>query len=180
MSTSPAPDPPRLEARLEAVLFVADRPVPLDELSAALDEPAGRVRRALDVLAERLEGGGLRLQRDGAGLRLVTAPEHAQDVARFLGADPEQRLPRTALETLAIVAYRQPVTRPQIEAVRGVNCDHAVAVLRARGLIEECGRADGPGRPTLWRTTSRFLEHFGLEGAHALPPLPEPEAAAAS
>jgi segregation and condensation protein B len=114
----------------------------------------------------------VRLQRGPDGAQLVTAPESAAHVEYFLGMEAARRLSTAALETLAIVAYRQPVTRGTIETIRGVSSDAAVATLRARGLIAEGGRAEGPGRPVLWVTTQRFLHHFGLERPSDLPPLP--------
>jgi segregation and condensation protein B len=113
----------------------------------------------------------VRLQRGPEGAQLVTAPEAAPYVEYFLGLEAQRRLSNAALETLAIVAYRQPVTRATVEAVRGVNSDASIATLRARGLLDEGGRAPGPGRPTLFVTTQRFLEHFGLERPEDLPPL---------
>jgi segregation and condensation protein B len=175
--SQPAPD---LLAALEAVLFVAEEPVELAEVARALDVSVAAARGLVDRLAEQLAGRGLRLQRQGNKTQLVTAPEAGGYVLRFLGARAEQRLSPAALETLAIIAYRQPVTRPALEAIRGVNCDHAIATLRARGLIEEVGRAEGVGRPVLFGTTMLFLEHFGLAHPGELPPLPSSPAEVAS
>ena len=162
-----------LPAALEAILFVAEEPVELAELARALEVSVAAVRGLVDRLAEGYAGRGLRVQRQGTRVRLVTAPQVGTYVDRFVGARAEQRLSSAALETLAIIAYRQPVTRPAIEAIRGVNCDQAIATLRARGLIEEVGRAEGVGRPVLFGTTMRFLEHFGLSDPAELPPLPD-------
>jgi segregation and condensation protein B len=162
-----------LVAALEAILFVAEGPVELAEAARALEVGVAAARALADLLAERCEGRGIRLQRQGTCLRLVSAPEAGPVVRRFLGNRADERLSRAALETLAIVAYRQPVTRASVEAIRGVNCDHAIATLRARGLIEEVGRAESPGRPLLFGTTLAFLEHFGLEHPADLPPLPD-------
>ncbi len=160
-------------AALEALLFVAEGPAELADLARGLDVSVAAVRGLLDELASVLGGGrGLRLQRHGARVQLVTAPEAAAAIERFLGGRSEQRLSHAALETLAIIAYRQPVSRPQIEAIRGVDCGRALATLRARELVEEVGRAEGPGRPLLYGTTMRFLEHFGLQHPDDLPPLP--------
>jgi segregation and condensation protein B len=164
--------PPDLLAALEAVLFVAEEPVELGEIARALDVSVAAARGLVDRLAEHYAGRGLRVQRQGSKAQIVTAPEAGTYVLRFLGARSEQRLSAAALETLAIVAYRQPITRPALEAIRGVNCDHAIATLRARGLIEEVGRAEGVGRPVLFGTTIHFLEHFGLSHPGELPPLP--------
>jgi segregation and condensation protein B len=165
-------EPVDLTAALEAILFVAEEPVELAEVARTLDVSVAAARGLVDALAERSAGRGLRVQRQGTRAQLVTAPEAGGYVRRFLGARTEQRLSPTALETLAIIAYRQPITRPALEAIRGVNCDHAIATLRARGLIEEVGRAEGVGRPVLFGTTIAFLEHFGLSHPAELPPLP--------
>ena len=164
-----------LPALLEALLFVADHPVDVGYLSRALEVSQPRVEHALDGLAEALRAGrrGIRVQRGPAGVQLVSAPEAATQVERFLGLEASRRLSTAALETLAIIAYRQPVTRGQVDAIRGVSSDGAIATLRSRDLIEAAGHASGPGRPTLFRTTQRFLEHFGLERPGQLPPLPD-------
>jgi segregation and condensation protein B len=161
-------------AALEALLFMADEPVELAELSRALEVSIAATRELVEALAESLRGRGLRVQRLGTRVQLVTTPECGPYIERFLGARHEQRLSAAALETLAIIAYKQPVTRPQVEAIRGVDCGRAIATLRARELVEELGRAETVGRPLLYGTTMRFLEHFGLEHPADLPPLPEP------
>jgi len=181
--TEPAvPDAPeafedlrQLPLLLEALLFVADHPVEEAYLARALEISPQRVMRALDELGDSLReaGRGVRVQRGPEGVLLVSAPEAATPVERFLGLELSRRLSTAALETLAIIAYRQPVTRGQVDAVRGVSSDGAIQTLRARGLIEPAGYANGPGRPTLFRTTQRFLQHFGLERTGQLPPLPE-------
>jgi len=155
------------------VLFVAEEAVEMAELARALEVSVAAVRGLVERLAEHSSARGLRVQRQGTCVQLVTAPEAAVYVNRFIGARSEQRLSVAALETLAIIAYRQPMTRPALEAIRGVNCDHAIATLRARGLIEEVGRAETVGRPVLFGTTIRFLEHFGLTTPDELPPLPD-------
>ncbi len=152
-------------------MFVAAGPVTVERLCRALDAPRPLVEEALAALARALRGRGLRLQRQGQEVRLVTAPEAAPYVERFLGRRGGHRLSRSALETLAIIAYRQPITRAQMEAIRGTSCQRALATLKARGLIQEVGRASLPGRPYLYGTTLKFLEHFGLERPEDLPPL---------
>jgi len=165
----------QLPALLEALLFVADHPIDVPYLSRAVEVSQARVERALDELSDALRESarGIRLQRGPSGVQLTSAPEAASFVERFLGLEATRRLSTAALETLAIIAYRQPITRGQIDTIRGVSSDGAVATLRARDLIESAGHAPGPGRPMLFRTTGRFLEHFGLERPGQLPPLPE-------
>lgn len=164
-----------LPSLLEALLFVADHPIDVPYLSRAVDVSQARVERALDELADTLResGRGIRVQRGPSGVQLVSAPEAASFVERFLGLEASRRLSTAALETLAIIAYRQPITRGQVDTIRGVSSDGAIATLRSRDLIESAGHATGPGRPMLFRTTARFLEHFGLERTGQLPPLPE-------
>ncbi len=163
--------PGPLDAQLEALLFVADEAVPVARLAQVTGQDLTQVEAALLMLEERLQQRGLRLQRLRDRVRLVTAPEFGPLVARFLNLEATARLSRAALETLAIIAYRQPITRPQIEALRGVNSDGVVRSLLEKGLIEEVGRADTPGRPILYAVTEAFLQHFGLPSLEALPPL---------
>jgi segregation and condensation protein B len=164
---------PPLELALETLLFVADGPVELVRLERALAVDRDALERAIARLAERCRDRGVRLQRGGQALQLVSAPEAAEYVERFLGLSDRQRLSGAALETLAIVAYRQPATRTQIEAVRGVNADYALRSLLARNLIQEVGRLETVGRPVVFGTTPEFLQYFGLESLDALPALPE-------
>ena len=123
----------------------------------------------------RLAGGGLALQRQGDKVQMVTAPEIAPYVERLLGLDLSSRLSPAALEVLAIIAYRQPITRAEIEAIRGVNCDGVLRTLSSKGLVGEIGRLEQAGRPILYGTTFEFLQYFGLHGVQDLPPLPKPE-----
>ncbi|WP_322797292.1 SMC-Scp complex subunit ScpB [Tepidiforma sp.] len=170
------PSPGELPWVLEALLFVADEPQPLSALARAAGVSETAARRALQQLAADYEARGLRLLEDGQKYQLGAAPEYAPYIEAMLGTGPGQRLSRAALETLTIIAYRQPCTRAEIEAIRGVNSDRHVAILEQRGLIEQAGTADTPGRPRLYRTTMRFLEHFGIQSPRDLPPLPEPPA----
>ncbi len=165
-----------LLARLEALLCAAGDAATIGALSRALGLATGEVEQGLEELQQHyLEGGhGLRVQRHGERVQLATAPEHAPTVARFLGIPERARLSPAVLETLAIIAYRQPVTRPEIERIRGVSCDHGLRVLLEHGLIEESGRLDGPGRPTLYSTTMTFLQTLGLGSPAELPPLADP------
>ncbi|MFQ5380840.1 MAG: SMC-Scp complex subunit ScpB [Dehalococcoidia bacterium] len=159
---------------IEAMLFASGRPQTVPALARAAGVGPAAVRTALDQLAGDYEARGLRLVKDGAGLfEIAHAPEYAACVERLLGAAPSQRLSRAALETLAIIAWRQPCTRAQVEAIRGVNSDKLIVTLEGRGFLEVTGRAETPGRPRLYRTTLQFFEHFGLEGPEDLPPLLE-------
>lgn len=155
--------------RIEAVLFMADRPVGVAELAMALEVNRKVADAALARLESRIDVTGLRLQRDGRDVQLVTAPEAAPDVQRFLGLESSTHLSAAALETLAIIAYRQPVTRPEIEELRGVNCDAVLRTLLARGMVAEVGRRQTVGLPIEYGTSFRFLEYFGLESLHGLP-----------
>ncbi|MDP9238434.1 MAG: SMC-Scp complex subunit ScpB [Chloroflexota bacterium] len=161
---------------IEAVLFVADAPIEIAVLSRTINAPRADVSSALDQLMEACRNRGVRLQRTGALVQLVSAPRTAAYVERFLGLE-HPPLTNASIETLAIIAYRQPITRTGIESVRGVDCDGPTRTLLARGLIEEVGRAPVVGRPTLFGTTVRFLEYFGLEKPDDLPPLPLTHAA---
>jgi segregation and condensation protein B len=159
---------------VEAVLFAAPEPQAFDALRKGLGVSTERLEAALDRLAAdlRVGGRGLRLQRLNAQVQLVTAPEMGPELERYFGYEASQRLSNPALETLAIIAYRQPVTRAQIEQLRGVDCSGVIATLLARGLIAETGRLDTAGHPILFGTTLAFLRHFGLGSLGDLPPLP--------
>ena len=165
------PDPDDLVPIIEAVLFVADAPIEISALARTINAPRNEVSDALDELTEACRERGVRVQRTGDLVQLVSAPRTAAYVERFLGLE-HPPLTNASLETLAIIAYRQPITRTGIESVRGVDCDAPIRTLMARGLIEEIGRAPVVGRPTLFGTTVRFLEYFGLEKPDDLPPLP--------
>jgi segregation and condensation protein B len=158
---------------VESILFVADEPVEIEVLSRICGSGASDVSAAIDALASYYQGRGLRIQRTGDAVQMVTAPQASSYVEEFLGVDENHRLSQAALETLAIIAYKQPMSRSTLEAIRGVNCDRALASLKIRGLIMEVGRATTAGRPYLYGTTFRFLEYFGLEKPEDLPPLPE-------
>ncbi len=164
-----------LSEKLEALLFVAAEPVTTSQLAEALDVSASVVERGLNELDASLSSRGLRLQRHAGRVQLTTAPQLAELIERFLGLEATTHLSRAALETLAIVAYQQPVTRPQIDSIRGVNSDSMMKSLLSKGLILESGRADGPGRPILYSTTPEFLQHFGLNSILEMPPLAKPE-----
>lgn len=162
-----------LTAQLEALLFAAPAPVTAQQLAAALDLPTREVTRALNELSEQYQqqARGLQIQQHRARFQLTTAPEAASAIERLLGLEASSKLSRAALEVLAIVAYRQPVTRPQIDAVRGVSSDGALKNLLNKGLIQESGRSESAGRPILYATTADFLQHFGLNSLEDLPTL---------
>jgi len=160
-----------LVARVESVLFVAEEPVSTHRLAQVLEVTPASVERVLDELAATYRGRGLRLQRLDGAVQLTTAPEAADSVERFLGLEARVHLSQAALEALAIVAYRQPITRPEVEEIRGVGSDSVLRTLLRAGLIDRIGRADDVGRPYLYGTTPEFLQHFGLQSLDDLPVL---------
>lgn len=164
--------PSDLNASLEAILLVADEPVPLGVLAQVLELPRETVGRALAELADlyAVQGRGFDLREVAGGWRFYTRSEYAPVVEKFVRDGQEVRLTQAALETLAVVAYRQPVGRAQVSAVRGVNCDGVMRTLTLRGLIEEAG-TDGETGAILFRTTSYFLERLGLASLDQLPEL---------
>jgi segregation and condensation protein B len=159
---------------LEAVLFTLNRPVSLLELRDILQAPLHEVEAAVAGLSQRLVGRGLMLQRHQDQVQLVTDPAQADVVKRVLRPEYPARLSPAAYETLAIVAYRQPLTRARIEEIRGVNCEAVLESLEEKGLIAEVGRLEAPGNPRLFGTTIRFLQILGLASLEELPPLPAP------
>lgn len=178
-TVAPGQQPPLTErediqemaAALEALLFIAPEPVPAHDLRKALQVRQPTLERVIEFLGKTLSEGkrGVRLQRHNDMLRLVTAPEAALYIEKLKGAQATQRLSDAALETLALIAYTQPTTRPQIEAIRGVDCSGVVNTLMQRGLVVEVGRLDTVGHPILYGTTLAFLQHFGLERPDQLP-----------
>ncbi len=167
-----------LPVMVESLLFVAGEPVPVLQIAEALGVKSDDVEQALADLNTASTARGIRVQRKGDKVQLTTQPECAPYIERFLGLDLTTRLSKPALETLAIVAYQQPVTRAQIEHVRGVNCDAVLSTLLNRGLIEEVGRLETAGRPIQYGTTFAFLQHFGLRSLEDMPSLQPAEAAA--
>lgn len=163
-----------LVARVEALLFVADSPVSIRQLAKGLQVSSRQIMQALDALDEEYKQRGLRLQRSKSEVQLTTAPGFAIEIERFLNIERTSRLTRAALEVLAIIAYQQPVTRPQIDSIRGVNSDSVLRTLLRHGLIVDVGRSEGPGRPILYATTSEFLQHFGISTLKELPQLSPP------
>jgi len=160
-----------LNAQIEALLFVAPGSVSINQIATALGVTNRAVEKAISELGEEYQGRGIRLQRHSGRIQMTSAPEAAEAIQTFLGLEATSRLSSAALETLAIIAYQQPVTRPHVDSIRGVNSDGVMKNLLHKGLIQEIGRADGPGRPILYSTTPEFLGHFGLATLEELPPL---------
>ena len=162
-----------LLAALEAILFVAEEPVPLQEIAEVLEVPPASVEEGLAALQGRLEAGGsgLVVRPAAGGWRLYTRPDLHPYLERFATSATATRLSRAALETLAVVAYRQPVSRAQIAEIRGVDSEHALHTLERRGLVDVVGRAPGAGQAALYGTTELFLEKLGMRSRAELPPL---------
>jgi segregation and condensation protein B len=164
-----------VEARraLEAILFLAEEPLASPVLAQAVERGRREVEGLLAAMAEGYEGrqGGLVLREVAGGWRLLTHPEAAPYVEQFILTSRHTRLTKASLETLAIVAYKQPVTRHQVSSIRGVDSDGVIRALVERRLVEEVGRAEGPGRATLYGTTAEFLERLGLPSLADLPPM---------
>lgn len=160
-----------LRGAIEAILFVAGEPVEEEALRMALETTPDVLEEALEALSGQyeFERRGIRLLRFGRSVQLSTRPEYAPFVERLLQPVQRQNLSQAAMETLAVIAYRQPATRGDVEAVRGVKCDYSVQSLLHKGLIEEAGRRDTLGRPTLFVTTDLFLRHFGIATLDELP-----------
>jgi segregation and condensation protein B len=164
--------PEQLSAALEAILFVVEAPVTVTALATAVQQPTGAVKQALQALRTSYDerGAGIELRDVADGVRIYTRAEHAGAVEQFLHEGQRSRLTQAALETLAVIAYRQPVTRSRISAIRGVNVDGVVRTLLARGLIVEVGTDPETGGG-LFRTTDLFLEKMGLTSLEELPSL---------
>lgn len=160
---------------IEAILFVSGEPVQLGAVARALEVTELEVSAAADELASDYDYNrrGICLKRFGSHIQLSTRPDYAPQIEKLLQPIQKQSLSQAALETLAVVAYKQPVTRLDIEAVRGVKCDYSVQSLMNKGLIEEVGRKETLGRPILYGTTDAFLSHFGLTSLEDLPQPPE-------
>ena len=166
-----------LKGKIEAILFVAGEAVSLKDMAKALAVGEEELKSALEEIGSEYdyEQRGFMLKRFGDKVQLATRPLYAEDVLRLLQPVQQQSLSQAAMETLAVVAYKQPVTRAEVEQIRGVKCDYSLQSLTAKGLIAEAGRKDTIGRPILYATTDTFLSHFGIATLEDLPPLPEPE-----
>jgi segregation and condensation protein B len=166
---------PTLPQQIEGLLFVSGEALQITQLAQVLETPADAIEQALEVLQASYLERGLRIQRHGDALQIVTAPEVASTIEKFLGGTTTNRLSPAALEVLAIIAYRQPITKAQIEAIRGVDCGGVMRALLVRDLIHEAGRLDTVGRPILYATTEEFLRQFGLASLLDLPPFEVPD-----
>lgn len=164
-----------ISSAIEAILFAAGESVPLARLSLILDTDEAELGRIAAELAEKYERKqrGMRILRLGDKLQMCSAPEYAPFIAKTMEQRRPPMLSQSALETLAIVAYFQPVTRAYVEQLRGVDSSYSMGSLADKGLIEPCGRLDVPGRPTLFRTTDAFLRTMGVSELSQLPPLPD-------
>lgn len=164
-----------ISSAIEAILFAAGESVPLARLSLILDTDETELSNIAAELAEKYEREqrGMRILRLGDKLQMCSAPEYAPFIAKTLEQRRPPMLSQSALETLAIVAYFQPVTRAYVEQLRGVDSSYSISSLADKGLIEPGGRLDVPGRPTLFRTTDAFLRTMGISELNQLPPLPE-------
>jgi segregation and condensation protein B len=167
--------PNELMAVIEAILFVAGEPVQLADLQKALEVSPLELNMAVNALESDYDFNrrGIRLKRFGEHIQLATRAEYAPYVERLLQPVQKQSLSQAAMETLAVVAYRQPITKAEVEAVRGVKCDYSVQSLVHKGLIAETGRKEAVGRPILYGTTDAFLGHFGITSLQDLPRMPD-------
>jgi segregation and condensation protein B len=163
-------DPLELVPLIEALLLVSPAPTTIDDLANGAGASVHAVDAAISLIEQRTESGWV-IQHHAGKIQIATAPRFAAQVRRFLGLDRETRLSGASLETLAIIAYQQPVTRSEIESVRGVDCSGVLHTLLQRGLIEQTGRVSGPGNAIQYGTTPEFLLHFGLRSLAELPPL---------
>ena len=163
-----------LEAKIEALLFVSPRAVTAGKMAAVLRVTPREVEKALRNLEILFKNRGIHLQKNHGQYQLTTVPETSQIVEDFLNLEVTTRLTKASLETLAIIAYQQPITRPMIDSIRGVNSDSVIKTLLSKGLIEETGRSERPGRPILYTTSPEFLQHFGLSSITDLPTLTLP------
>ena len=165
----------QLAGALEAMLFVTDEPVGTIALAEMLECEVGAVEAALVRLRDDLEarGSGIQLREVAGGWRLFTHPAYHELIERYVLSWDTRKLSQAAMETLAVVAYRQPVTRAEVEQIRGVKCDYSLQSLMNKELIAEVGRKEALGRPILYGTTDNFLAHFGISSLKELPPMPE-------
>ena len=160
-----------LTALVEAILFVSPEPLNANQIGALLDVTPRVVKIAIEELDQLYQDRGIRLQHHNGKVQITSAPEAASLIENMLELETTSTLSQAALETLSIIAYQQPITRPQIDSIRGVNSDGVLRTLLSKCLIDDVGRAEGPGRPILYSTTNEFLKYFGLTSFEELPPL---------
>lgn len=161
-----------LERTIEAILFVSERPVTVAELAEVTETSRQDIESALEALRLELDGGhGIQLEAVAGGWRMYTRPEMVEYLERFASTDRSRQLSKAAVETLAVVAYKQPVSRGQVTEIRGVDSEQALKTLERRGMVAEVGRAPGPGQAVLYGTTELFLEKVGVNSLADLPPL---------
>lgn len=163
---------PRLKTILESLLFITKKPVTLEELQSVIGVDKALIERSIYELLVEYETKGMNVAKIAGGYQMVTRSDNASFVDKLIHSPILTTLSNAALETLSIIAYKQPITRLTIENIRGVNSDGVVQTLLEKKLIEESGRSDGLGRPILYSTTTTFLRHFGLKDLHDLAPLP--------
>jgi len=169
-----------LKSQIESLLLVAGKPISLKEISNTLSTNVAEVQREINGLIEEYKERGFRIIKKGEKYLLASAQENGDIVARFLNEELRYDLSSAALETLAIIVYKQPITRAEIESIRGTDCSRILRVLMLRGLIEEVGRKEAPGRPILYGTTVKMITYLGLENDEQIPKLEDlPQAAAA-
>ena len=160
-----------LTALVEAILFVSPEPISANQIGNLMDISPREIKKAFNELDQLYAGRGIRLQYHKNKVQITSAPEAASVLENMLHLETTSTLSQAALETLSIVAYQQPITRPQIDSIRGVNSDGVLKTLLNKGLIDDVGRTEGPGRPILYSTTTEFLKYFGLSSYEELPPL---------
>jgi len=163
---------PQLKGVLESLLFVARKPLPPAELEKQIGQPRDLIKAALEELIKEYEGRGINIVKVAGGYLMGTNPNNADQIHAHLHAKVQTTLTHKSLEVLAIIAYKQPVTKVEVERIRGVNSDGPIDTLASKKLVEELGRSDAVGRPYLYGTTTEFLRHFGLKDLSSLPPLP--------
>jgi len=162
-----------LKSQIESLLLVAGKPITIREISNTIGHNISDIQKEIDSLIEEYKDRGFRVIKKGEKYLLASAQENAELVARFLNEELRYELSAAALETLAIIVYKQPITRAEIENIRGTDCSRVLRVLMIRGLIEEVGRKESPGRPILYGTTVKMLTYFGVEREEDLPKMEE-------
>lgn len=166
-----------IKSIIESILLVAEKPVSAKEMSVCAEAMTSEVQKSLAELINEYKDRGIKIIKKGDYYSLVTAPENAEVVGKFLNEELRHDLSEAAVETLSIITYKQPITRMEIEEIRGVQADQILRNLMIRGLIGEVGRKESPGRPILYGTTMEFLQYFGLQSEEDIPKFEEPEKA---